>query len=293
MLPKNKTEKKEYRRQYVWKSVIGFFISYSFVFGLFVLLGEFFSGYSFYPDNHKANSFEIMVLTGFGLLGSFLVLGLFMKKVDKEPFVNLGFRRTGITYDLVKGTLLGFFIMLAGSMVLVLLGQIQFVETTIDIQELVYTGILYLMVAILEETVFRGYILRNLLKVYSPISAILVSSVLFGMVHGFNANISWVGFINIFLSGLLMGLFYYRNRRLWLPIAFHFSWNFFQSIFGFHVSGNKSYSLVHWYRPENNVYNGGEFGFEGSILAIVIQVLLIGIVLYSVRKEVSLIVNKN
>ena len=81
MLPKNNTEKKEYRRQYVWKSVIGFFISYSFVFGLFVLLGEFFSGYSFYPDNHKANSFEIMVLTGFGLLGSFLVLGLFMKKV--------------------------------------------------------------------------------------------------------------------------------------------------------------------------------------------------------------------
>ena len=60
------------------------------------------------------------------------------------------------------------------------------------------------------------------------------------------------------------------TKNLWFPIALHFSWNFFQSMFGFKVSGLDSYSIIEFKILENNYINGGEFGFESSILSLVI-----------------------
>jgi hypothetical protein len=62
----------------------------------------------------------------------------------------------------------------------------------------------------------------------------------------------------------------------WLRIALHFSWNFFQGIiFGFNVSVHVTYSLITQSRTSDNLWNGGSFGFEGSILALILQVLAI------------------
>lgn len=73
---------------------------------------------------------------------------------------------------------------------------------------------------ILEELIFRGIILDGLLKKYSPLKSILVSSFLFGMVH---LN-PWQ-----FIAGLLIGIFcgwvYYRTRSLLACIIIHFAAN--------------------------------------------------------------------
>jgi len=65
------------------------------------------------------------------------------------------------------------------------------------------------------------------------------------------------------------------------PIAFYFSWNFFQSLFGFNVSGLDSYSLIEFKTTQDTWANGGDFGFDGSVLAILFQLILI-VVLYAV-----------
>jgi len=72
-----------------------------------------------------------------------------------------------------------------------------------------------------------------------------------------------------------------------MPIALHFSWNFFQgTIFGFSVSGNAEYSLITQTRTADTIWNGGEFGFEGSLLAVIFLTLAIaGLALYYHRKE--------
>ena len=41
-------------------------------------------------------------------------------------------------------------------------------------------------------------------------------------------------------------------------------------MFGFKVSGLDSYSIIEFNIPENNILNGGEFGFESSILSLLI-----------------------
>lgn len=69
---------------------------------------------------------------------------------------------------------------------------------------------------IMEEFVFRGIMLRGLLKNYSPQKAIFWSSFIFGLVH-----LNPWQFIGAFLIGLLLGWVYYRTGNLLYCIVIH------------------------------------------------------------------------
>jgi hypothetical protein len=75
---------------------------------------------------------------------------------------------------------------------------------------------------ILEEILFRGIILRGLLYSYSPWKAIILSAVIFGIIHGQPIIIMGGIFFGIFL-----GYIYYKSNSLGLTILLHFSTNLF------------------------------------------------------------------
>ena len=70
---------------------------------------------------------------------------------------------------------------------------------------------------ILEELIFRGIILDGLLKRYSPAKSIIISSVLFGIVH-----LNPWQFIGTLIIGLFLGWIYYKTKKLTLTIIIHF-----------------------------------------------------------------------
>lgn len=70
---------------------------------------------------------------------------------------------------------------------------------------------------ILEELIFRGIILDGFLKRYSPVKAILLSSLLFGLIH---INPSQVVFAS--LMGLMLGWIYWKTGSLLLSVFIHF-----------------------------------------------------------------------
>ena len=107
--------------------------------------------------------------------------------------------------------------------------------------------------------------MKNLLESFNPYAALFVSSLFFSLIHGANPNVTLLGLSNIFLAGIFLGASYVFTKNLWFPIALHFSWNFFQAMFGFKVSGLDSYSIIKFDIIENNYINGGEFGFGGEI----------------------------
>ena len=80
----------------------------------------------------------------------------------------------------------------------------------------------YLVIGILtpvaEEMVFRGAILRSLLQLFRrmPWVAILLSALLFGMVHGNMAQ-----FINGTMMGVLLGWMYHRSGSIVPGIVLH------------------------------------------------------------------------
>ena len=125
-----------------------------------------------------------------------------------------------------------------------------------------------LIVAFYEEVVFRGYILNNLLASVNKWLALLITAILFALAHSANPDFSIIPAINIFLAGILLGINYIYTKNLWFAIMLHFSWNFFQGpILGYKVSGLNMQSLLERELQGNVFFTGGNFGFEGSILA--------------------------
>jgi len=83
-------------------------------------------------------------------------------------------------------------------------------------------GILYITIAgpIGEEILFRGIILSGLLKSYSPLKSIAVSSILFGFLH-FNIVQSLVTTV----LGLMLGFILVKTGSLWVCIISHILYN--------------------------------------------------------------------
>ncbi|MDP3912929.1 MAG: CPBP family intramembrane metalloprotease [Bacteroidota bacterium] len=163
--------------------------------------------------------------------------------------------------------------MTTGFTTLVFLHEIQWLGTNVDTSNILLGTCLFVFVAFSEELLLRGYVLNNLMK---SMNHLIVLAVMFSLIHIFKNNFSWIGFWNIFLAGILLGLPYIYTKSLWLPIALHFSWNFFQGIvFGFNVSGHVTYSIFTQTRTADTIWNGGKFGFEGSVLSLVFQIVAI------------------
>lgn len=268
-----------------WKRVLNILLPYFFIVGTFDLIGAKIFGIELIEMNAHKTSEELFILKFFSLLGTFFVVWLFMKFMDKENFVQLGFQTKNRLPEFYFGIGIGALVMSTGYLLLLFLDEIVFRSISFDGKEMVISIFLFIMVAIMEEVLFRGYILKNLMLSFNKYVALILSSILFSLIHGWNPNIDLLAFANLFLAGIVLGMSYIYTKNLWFPIAQHLSWNLFQSSFGFNVSGLNSYSIIEFSIPKNNLINGGAFGFEGSILAIIAQLILITTIWYYYNQE--------
>ena len=214
------------------------------------------------------------IIQYFDLIGVLLLLWVLMRFVDKEPFINLGFSLKGKVNDIILGMTLGLLLMAVGYTILILLDEIKFIGFNYDLKNIILLFLLFIAVSIAEETYVRGYVLKNLLQSFNPIISLIISSAIFSLLHFFNPNVNYIALTELFIAGILLGISYVYTKNLWFPIALHLSWNFFQVMFGFNVSGMDTYSLIEFEIIENNNINGGDFGFEGSYLSILFSLIM-------------------
>ncbi|WP_321826953.1 CPBP family intramembrane glutamic endopeptidase [Maribacter dokdonensis] len=263
-----------------WARVIALIFPYFIIVGLFQLTGAFVAGIPFGDNDFQKSSLQQLIMTFFSFLGTLLLVWIFMKYMDKQNFMDVGLQIKNRKNDIIIGTLLGLVIMGLAYVSLWAAEEIIYTEFNFDVLELIYTTLLFILVAILEEVLFRGYILKNLMLSFNKYIALIISSVVFAIAHGANSNISLFSLTGLFLAGIALGVSYIYTKNLWYPIAFHFSWNLFQSLFGFNVSGQDIYSIIEFTVPENNMMNGGQFGFEGSIFSLITELTLVALIIY-------------
>jgi hypothetical protein len=148
-----------------------------------------------------------------------------------------------------------------------------------------------LLVALAEEIMMRGYILGRLLHTrMNKFLSLFVSALLFALLHLFNPNLAFLPMLNLLLAGMFIGASYLYTRNLCFPISLHLFWNWIQGpILGYQVSGNDfGTSLLTLHLPEENVLNGGAFGFEGSLICTVLMIIFtILIVWWGEKREAS------
>jgi len=222
----------------------------------------------------------------FNILSSVAVVSLYLKLIHKTSIKNIGFNLKNRSHDLFLGLALGFILIAIGFLGLILSKNIDIADINFNLKSVFFGFIIMILVSIHEEIITRGYLLNTLNQNSNRIIALLLSSSYFALMHIFNSNIDIIPLINIFLAGILLGVPYIYTKNLAFPLAFHFSWNFFQGpIFGFEVSGNEANSVIEQSRNGSKLITGGEFGFEGSIIASILLVISIYALYYFYNEQ--------
>lgn len=236
-----------------------------------------------------------MILTGVGMaVGGGGAIFVLRKILDHKSICSLGYdwmdRGKGKCYgkDILWGGLLGIALIAAGTAFLILIGSVNVTGTSFLPKQITGMLLMYAGVAIGEETCFRGYILSNLMDSMNKYVALALSAVLFSVPHLFNPNPSIMSFLGIFMAGLLLGAAYIYTRNLWFPIGIHFTWNFTQAMAGFNVSGTETPTYLILDYQKYDIINGGEFGFEASLVCIIIlAVATAGIIYHFTKKKTA------
>jgi len=138
-----------------------------------------------------------------------------------------------------------------------------------------------------EELVLRGYLLRQLSLGFNPLAAVIITGVVFGLLHSGNPGANWQGLLYTAIGGVLMALLVFRYGSLWLIIGYHFGWNVTASgMFGLELSGlDEQVSVFTSTLSGPDWLTGGDYGFEASLPAVVIELLVLSAVLFTSRKS--------
>jgi membrane protease YdiL (CAAX protease family) len=128
----------------------------------------------------------------------------------------LGFRRDNLARDAVLGMLIGVPTGVVEYLVLLPVPEAPSLTLGIVARDVVY---MLGFVALAEELLFRAIIQRDVGAVLDWKGGLLISSLLFGVMHMTWRSPPELGFT--FLAGLLLGYLYHRTGSLTAPIALH------------------------------------------------------------------------
>lgn len=159
---------------------------------------------------------EVLMLAS-GLIAACMVLGF-----RKLPFSGLGLSLKGWGRSLLNGALFVVFLYVVGFGLSLLLGAVEVAGVLFSPISLLSSLLLYFLVAVTEEVIGRGFILGRMLDGgVNKFVALLISAVLFSLMHLFNPSFAFVPFLNIMLAGCFLGASYIYTRNLCFPIALH------------------------------------------------------------------------
>ena len=263
------------RIKYGWLRAVLFFISFFIFIAVFNLIGiaiiSSISEYSFeeyIADTKLLMENKMMMLMMVSqLFGTLFTVWLFQKFVNREPFTSIGLEFSGYKDDFVSGLLLGVGLIVLGFGTLYIFNFLSVVSIQFSLIDQLFYLSLFAVVSLNEEIAIRGYILQNLSRSFNKYIALVLSSLVFMIMHIGNPNMSAVPLFNLFLAGLLLGVYCIHKNNLWFPIGAHITWNYFQGpVLGFEVSGNDVDSIFIQNLNGSELITGGEFGFEGSII---------------------------
>ena len=219
-----------------------------------------------------------------------LFLSIFlMTKISKLKIEQLGFTKDNIVFSYLKGALFGTLQIFTVFFIIFGLKAIDvYYVGNISILLLIKIFIIFIFQALLEEILFRGYLMPFFSKVIGIKFTITLLSFLFTCIHLFNPNLDIIGLANVFLAGVTFSLIYYYTGNLWLVGAMHTLWNFILGfIVGSQISGIITYNSVFFSIPVENkdLISGGVFGFEASIVTTIVELTISLFVIYLIKKE--------
>ena len=222
------------------------------------------------------------------MLVGYLSAAVLVLRWRKLPLSLLGMSLRGRGKDLLAGLGVAVLLYAVGFGTSLLMGIVEIASVEWVPRDLLGTLLFFLLVAVTEEVMLRGFVLGRMLSAgMNRFVALFLSSALFSAMHLFNPNFALLPFVNILLAGCLLGASFLYTRNLCFPVVLHWFWNWLQGpVLGYEVSGMDSGETLLTLRlTGSDLLTGGSFGFEGSLLCTVLLVVgTLAIVAYYERR---------
>lgn len=215
-------------------------------------------------------------IIGEAILALSALLGLWVagRLLERRRFSELGFSTDSAGRDLALGALLGIALLTAVAGVFAAFGwyRIEGVAPGSPATALVQALLLFGLVAVFEEALWRGIVFRITEQGAGSAVALVVSSGLFGAAHLGNPNAGIMGAVGIALgAGVVLSASFMITRNLWMPIGLHWTWNLTEGTFyGMAVSGVDLPTITEATVSGPELLTGGAFGPEAGLVVIVI-----------------------
>lgn len=222
------------------------------------------------------------------MLVGYLSAAVLVLRWRNLPLLLLGMSLRGRGKDLLAGLGVAVLLYAVGFGTSLLMGTVEIASVEWVPRDLLGTLLFFLLVAVTEEVMLRGFVLGRMLSAgMNRFVALFLSSALFSAMHLFNPNFALLPFVNILLAGCLLGASFLYTRNLCFPVVLHWFWNWLQGpVLGYEVSGMDSGETLLTLRlTGSDLLTGGSFGFEGSLLCTVLLVVgTLAIVAYYERR---------
>lgn len=222
------------------------------------------------------------------MLVGYLSAAVLVLRWRNLPLSLLGMSLRGRGKDLLAGLGVAVLLYAVGFGTSLLMGTVEIASVQWVPRDLLGTLLFFLLVAVTEEVMLRGFVLGRMLSAgMNRFVALFLSSALFSAMHLFNPNFALLPFVNILLAGCLLGASFLYTRNLCFPVVLHWFWNWLQGpVLGYEVSGMDSGETLLTLRlTGSDLLTGGSFGFEGSLLCTVLLVVgTLAIVAYYERR---------
>ena len=163
-------------------------------------------------------------------------------------------------------------------------------ETTLEIitSAIVFYG---LAAGVVEEVVFRGVIMGCLERRFNIWIAVIIPSILFGVVHIIGNELDFLSVIQLLIAGSIVGILFslvaYESNSIWNNAMIHAVWN--MVIIGgiLHIGseadGNSILNFV--LKNKSFLISGGDFGIEASVISILAYLIFIILSVVLLKKK--------
>lgn len=261
----------------------GVVILLHFALGKNMLVGDVFDGQT------------ITLITYYGYIIMLGVALLYWKLIEKKPLSEMGLTKRFGNYFI--GIIVGVLLLAVSVFAIVLTGNIEYhgIFENADILMIILLFGGFIIQGATEEILCRGIVLHTLKEKTPTWIAIAVSTVLFIIPHWsslFEGGTIYgvIGVANLVLISIIFSLLTIRFKSIWAACGLHSFWNaILYCILGLNLSGKDETvtAIFNMQSVGNNIWNGGTYGIEASIVTTVVLAIAAALIWYMNRKKID------
>ena len=282
---------------FVVKKILAFWLCY--IAGLFIAEGAVIILHFALGKNMLVGDvFDPQTITLIMYYGYIVMAGvalLYWKLIEKKPLSEMGLTKRFGNY--LIGILAGVLLLAVSVAAIVFTGSIKYhgIYNNADILMILLLFGGFIIQGATEEILCRGIVLHTLKEKTSVAVAVDVSTVLFIMPHCsslFEQGVVYgiLGVCNLALISTIFSLLTIRFKSIWAACGLHSFWNaILYSVLGLNLSGNDETvtAIFNMQSVGKNIWNGGEYGIEASIITTVVLAIAAAIIWYVSRECVN------